>query len=150
MFLTIDKIESALNQLTDQVLPLWGKMTPHHMVEHLILTFRICNGTREVEIMTEDRLLPIQKRFLLSNKPLPKLFINPVIGENLLQLEFGDMNTAKDILISELDKYEEHFNLNPDSKPAHPVFGYLSKSEWDVFHKKHFEHHFAQFGINIS
>lgn len=149
MFLTTDRIQSALNKLTDEIKPLWGKMTPQHMVEHLILTFRICNGSRVVDIITEDRLLPIQKRFLLSDKPLPKLFINPVIGENLLPLEFVDMNTGKDILISELNKYEEYFNLNPDSKPAHPVFGYLSKSEWDVFHKKHFEHHFSQFGIII-
>ena len=149
MFLTLIKINTALNQLKVDAKPLWGKMSPQHMVEHLILTFRICNGTKEVEILTEDRLLPIQKRFLLSSRPLPKLFINPVIGENLLPLDFESINTAKDTVIFELNKYEEHFRLNPESKPAHPVFGYLKKTEWDIFHKKHFEHHFLQFGITI-
>jgi hydroxymethylglutaryl-CoA reductase len=149
MFLTLEKINTALNQLKVDAKPLWGKMSPQHMVEHLILTFRICNGTKEIEIITEDRLLPIQKRFLLSSRPLPKLFINPVIGENLLPLEFESINTAQETLIFELTKYEEYFDLNPESKPAHPVFGYLNKSEWDVFHKKHFEHHFSQFGITI-
>jgi len=59
MFLTLEKINTVLNHLKVDAKPLWGKMSPQHMVEHLILTFRICNGTKEVEIITEDRLLPI-------------------------------------------------------------------------------------------
>lgn len=149
MLLKIEEITKALDQLTVESKPLWGKMSAQHMVEHLVLTFRICNGTMEVEIVTDDRLLPIQKRFLLGSKPLPKLFINPIIGENLLPLEFDNLETAKDELINSLNKYEKHFIINSDSTPAHPVFGLLNKTEWDVFHNKHFEHHFAQFGIEI-
>lgn len=150
MLLTKEIISTVLNQLTVDTKPLWGKMTVQHMVEHLVLSFRICNGTREVEIVTDDRILPVQKRFLLSSKPLPKLFINPIIGENLVPLEFDNLEIAKEELISALNKYEEHFNTYSDSTPAHPVFGLLNKTEWDIFHKKHFEHHFAQFGIDIQ
>ncbi|MFO7523995.1 MAG: DUF1569 domain-containing protein [Ignavibacteriaceae bacterium] len=149
MLLTIEKITKALDKLTVGSKPLWGKMSAQHMVEHLVLTFRICNGSMEVEIVTDDRLLSIQKRFLLSSKPLPKLFINPIIGENLLPLEFDNLETAKKELINSINKYEEHFIINSDSTPAHPVFGLLNKTEWDVFHNKHFEHHFSQFGITI-
>lgn len=149
MFLTIDKIQSALNQLTDEMQPLWGKMSAHHMIEHLDLAFRICNGKREVQIVTDEKRLPMMKKFVLSDKPLPKLFINPIIGENLLPLEYDSLESAKEKLIFEINKYEEHFISNPDSTPAHPVFGYLNKTEWDSFHKKHFEHHFAQFNITI-
>lgn len=149
MILTLEEINTALNHLKVDAKPLWGKMSPQHMVEHLILTLSISNGTRDVEVFTEDRLIPIQKRFLMSDKPLPKLFINPAIGENLLRLQFGEIDSAKDALINEIKKYEEFFNSNPDSTPAHPQFGKLNKQEWDIFHKKHFEHHFSQFGITI-
>jgi hydroxymethylglutaryl-CoA reductase len=150
MFLTLEEINTALNQLKVDAKPLWGKMSPQHMVEHLKLAVNISNGTQNVEVFTEERMIPIQKRFLLSSRPLPKLFINPAIGENLLPLEFNDIDSAKDALVNEIKKYEDFFNTNPDSTQAHPVFGKLNKHEWDVFHKKHFEHHFAQFGINIS
>lgn len=149
MILTKENITSALEQLTVDSKPIWGKMSAQHMVEHLILTFRISSGIKEVEIVTDDRLLPIQKRFLLGSKSLPKLFINPIIGENLLPLEFDSLETANEELINSLNKYEEHFIINSDSTPAHPVFGLLNKTEWDVFHNKHFEHHFSQFGITI-
>lgn len=149
MLLKNEEITKALDQLTIDSKPLWGKMSAQHMVEHLVLTFRISNGSMEVEIVTDDRMLPIQKRFLLSSKPLPKLFINPVIGENLVPLEFDNIESAKKELIDAIDKYEEHFITDSGSTPAHPVFGLLNKTEWDVFHKKHFEHHFAQFGIEI-
>lgn len=149
MPLTKEKITNALDQLTVDSEPLWGKMSAQHMVEHLILTFRISSGMMDVAIVTDDRLLPIQKRFLLSSKPLPKLFINPVIVENLLPLEFDNLETAKEELINALNKYEEYFTINSNSTPAHPIFGLLTKAEWDVFHNKHFEHHFSQFGITI-
>lgn len=149
MLIIIDEIEKALQQLAIDAKPLWGKMSAHHMVEHLKLAMSISSGEKEVEIYVEDRLIPVQKRFLLSNKPLPKLFINPAIGEDLLPLEYKDIDSAKAALMSEINKYESFFVANPDATPAHPVFGKLNKQEWDLFHKKHFEHHFSQFGINI-
>lgn len=149
MLLTIDRILSALNQLTDEMQPLWGKMSPQHMIEHLLLALKLSSGKIETGIYTEERLLPVQKRFLISNRPLPKLFINPIIGENLLPLEYETLDEAKQKFLDEINYYEKYFGLNPDFLQAHPVFGYLNKSEWDVFHKKHFEHHFSQFGITI-
>ncbi len=149
MFLKIEQINTALKLLKVETKPLWGKMSAQHMVEHIILALGISNGNRYVKVYTEDKIIPIQKRFLLSNKPLPKLFINPAIGEELLPLEFSDLDSAKNALINEIHRYEEFFNCSPESTPAHPVFGKLNKNEWDIFHKKHFEHHFAQFGISI-
>lgn len=141
------KLIDSLSKLDDNTPPQWGKMSAQHMIEHLILTFRICNGTKEVKVVTEERMIPIQKRFLLGSKPLPKLFINPVIGEDLLVLEFENLSASKKELLKEIEKYELYFKLNPEAKPAHPVFGYLNKTEWNIFHNKHIRHHFLQFGI---
>jgi len=38
--------------------------------------------------------------------------------------------------------------MNPDALKLNPTFGELNKAEWEIFHEKHFTHHFKQFGIN--
>ena len=127
--------------------PLWGKMTPQHMVEHLILAMRMSTGKLKLECFNPPEKLPALKRFLMSSRPLPKLFVNPAIGENLLPLEYSSLEAAKNILNQEIIDYLNHFELNPEAKTVNVTFGELNKEEWDVFHKKHFLHHFSQFGL---
>ena len=127
--------------------PLWGKMTPQHMVEHLILAMRMSTGKLKLECFNPPEKLPALKRFLMSSRPLPKLFVNPAIGENLLPLEFSSLEEAKNILNQEIIDYLSHFELNPEAKTVNVTFGELNKEEWDVFHKKHFIRHFPQFGL---
>jgi oxepin-CoA hydrolase/3-oxo-5,6-dehydrosuberyl-CoA semialdehyde dehydrogenase len=50
-------------------------------------------------------------------------------------------------LESVLKRYDQFFKNNPSKKTVHPIFGYLSKEEWDAFHQKHFKHHLSQFDI---
>ena len=127
--------------------PLWGKMTPQHMVEHLILAMRMSTGKLKLECFNPPEKLPALKKFLMSSRPLPKLFVNPAIGENLLPLEYSSLEAAKNILNQEIIDYLNHFELNPEAKTVNVTFGELNKEEWDVFHKKHFLHHFSQFGL---
>jgi hypothetical protein len=127
--------------------PLWGKMTPQHMVEHLILAMRMSSGKLKLECFNPPEKLPALKRFLMSSRPLPKLFVNPAIGEKLLPLEYSSLEEAKNILNQEIIDYLNHFELNPEVKTVNVTFGELNKEEWDVFHKKHFLHHFSQFGL---
>jgi hypothetical protein len=145
-----DGIIKSLNQLTPNQVALWGKMTPQHMVEHLYKTVQASIDELKLNIYTEERKVPTLKRIFLGNKELPKEFMNPAIGADLLELEFSDLQTA----IVELEKiflrYESYFREHPTAKTAHPVFGYLTKDEWDVFHHKHFKHHLSQFGLKYS
>ena len=127
--------------------PLWGKMTPQHMVEHLILAMRMSTGKLKLECFNPPEKLPALKKFLMSSRPLPKFFVNPAIGENLLPLEYSSLEEAKNILNQEIIDYLSHFELNPEAKTVNVTFGELNKEEWDVFHKKHFLHHFSQFGL---
>lgn len=127
--------------------PLWGKMSAQHMVEHLILTLRIGTGKLETKVYSPDEKLPVLKRILLSNRPLPKNFISPIVGEKLLPLEFNDLDEAMENLKLELNTYYDFFEKNPDAILPNPTFGKLNKEEWELFHKKHFEHHLSQFGL---
>ena len=137
-----------LNQLQPDQKPLWGKMTPQHMVEHLYKAVQASINEINLNVFTEERKIPILKKLFLGERALPKEFMNPAIGPELLTLEFKDLNKAIIELENVQKRYEQFFINNPSVKTAHPIFGYLTKEEWDVFHQKHFKHHLAQFGIS--
>ena len=147
----MDKLLEKLNKL-DTLEPttkqLWGKMSAQHMVEHLILAVKMSNGKLSVECFNQPEKIPTLKRFMMSSRPLPKDFINPIIGEGLLPLTYKNLDEAKSILKSETQDFYDYFAENPEAIFTNPTFGDLNKAEWDVFHEKHFRHHFAQFGIN--
>lgn len=136
-----------LNNLKIDTKPLWGKMTSQHMVEHLIFAVRISNGKLKSECFNPPEKLPTLKKFLLSNRPLPQNFINPVIGEDLLPLQYDSLDKAKEILTEEINDYFEFFEDHPGATPTNVSFGDLNKDEWEIFHQKHFTHHLRQFGL---
>lgn len=136
-----------LSMLTPGTLPKWGKMTAQHMVEHLILAFRMGNGKLKVDCINPTEKLLTLKRFLLSDRPLPKNFVNSLIGEDLPQLMFAHLQEAKENLKKEVDDYYSYFETNPEAKLMNATFGELNKDEWEIFHAKHLKHHFEQFEI---
>ena len=143
----VDGKISLLYNLNETQKPLWGKMTPQHMVEHLYKAVQSSINEIKFNIYSEESKIPVLKRFLLGNRPLPKEFINPAIGPDLIPLEFADLKQAIEELKKVIGRYDQYFKSNPTIKTAHPVFGYLSKEEWDIFHQKHFTHHLSQFGL---
>ena len=136
-----------LNKLDPHQKPLWGKMTPQHMVEHLIFALQMSNGKLKLKCINPPEKIPSLKRFLMSNRPMPKLFVNPVIGEDLRPLEFSSLEEAMDKLKKNMDVHALFFENNPGAKPVNVTFGELNKEEWEVFHQKHFTHHLSQFGL---
>ena len=142
-----DQYLNKLESLTTYHKPLWGKMSAQHMVEHLILAVKIGNGKLRLECFNPPEILSALRRFLLSEKPLPKEFINPAIGPDLLPLEFSSLEEAKEKLKSEIKDYIKYFRDNPDARPVNVTFGELNKEEWEIFHQKHLTHHLKQFGL---
>ena len=143
----LEKYLVLLGHLSPTAQALWGKMTAQHMVEHLISAVQMGNGKLSVDCFNSPEKLPALKRFLMSERPLPKLFINPLIGPDLVQLKFSNLDEAKENLKKEIDDYELYFQQNPEVKPVNATFGELNKEEWDKFHQKHFTHHLSQFGL---
>jgi oxepin-CoA hydrolase/3-oxo-5,6-dehydrosuberyl-CoA semialdehyde dehydrogenase len=137
-----------LNLLNANQTALWGKMSPQHMVEHLYKTLQASINEIELIVYTEERKIPVLKRLFSGDRELPKEFMNPAIGPELMNLEFENLDTAIKELENVLIRYDKFFEQNPSSKTIHPVFGLLEKSEWDVFHQKHFKHHLSQFGLS--
>ncbi|KAB2847264.1 MAG: hypothetical protein F9K45_00025 [Melioribacteraceae bacterium] len=127
--------------------PLWGKMSPQHMIEHLIGSLQMAIDELKVECFNPPEKLPALKKYLMSSRPLPKDFINPVIGADLIPLKYSSLEESISVLKNYIKKYYDFFETNPDSKTTNPTFGELNKIEWDKFHEKHFNHHFSQFGL---
>lgn len=137
-----------LDELTKESKPVWGAMTAQHMVEHLYQSVQLSNGSIELdECMSPDEKLPILKRILMSDRPLPKNFVNTVIGEGVKPLIFENLEKSILGLKKELEKVVTFFEQTPEATPMNPTFGPLNKEEWIQFHKKHFQHHFSQFGL---
>lgn len=143
----LDKYLELLEQLSPEEKPKWGIMSAQHMIEHLILAVQTSNGKLVLECTNERDKLATLKRYLMSNRPLPKGFVNPYIGKGLIPLKYSNFEEAKSELNKEIDDYYDFFDKNPNAKLTNVTFGELEKNEWIVFHEKHFTHHLTQFEL---
>ena len=146
---------SRLENIKDDTKPVWGIMTPQHMVEHLTIAVQSSTGKIVFDrFITPENRIAIAKRFLNSSRPLPKLFVNEVIseeiGEGLIPLSNNDLSSAIIELKKEVEYFDEYFTINPEAKPINATFGPLDHEEWITFHNKHFTHHLAQFGLLVE
>jgi oxepin-CoA hydrolase/3-oxo-5,6-dehydrosuberyl-CoA semialdehyde dehydrogenase len=139
---------SPIDKLTESTKPVWGIMTPQHMVEHLVLAVKSSNGSLPIDkCMNPPEKFHVLKKFLLSPRQLPKNFVNSVIGDELKPLLNSNLDFAKEELLKEVMLFDQFFNNNPSASPINATFGPLNKEEWIIFHKKHFNHHFRQFDL---
>ncbi len=147
-FLT-DEFPQLLEKLEADKSPIWGKMTAHHMVEHLSFVLRICNGKMEFPVLAAEEAIAKSKRHVFEYKnPFPKGLKAPFISEDLTPIEYQTMEESKTVLESELQAFFDHFKGKPANTTAnHPILGPLNFEEWAFFQTKHISHHFSQFGV---
>ncbi|HYF01962.1 MAG TPA: DUF1569 domain-containing protein [Patescibacteria group bacterium] len=136
-----------VQKLMPETEALWGRMTPQHMVEHLIVTLKIANGKIRTKVAVSEAEVELRKKFLMGDAMFEKNIKNPVLGDELPKLRNANLDEAREKFLKEIDDFYEFFKSNPEAKPVHPLFGELYKSEWERFHLKHFTHHFKQFGL---
>lgn len=60
----------SLAELTTDHSAAWGKMTPQHMVEHLIITFKMSIGKINIPIITKEEDWPKTKAYLMKDSPM--------------------------------------------------------------------------------
>lgn len=125
----------------------WGKMTPQHMVEHLIITFKMSIGKIDIPFVTKEEEWPKMKAYLMKDSPMKRNVPSPVGNDNLLPLRFPDLESAKAKLLQERDSFLKFVKEQPDFVANHPYGGPMTAEEWLLFHRKHFKHHFIQFGL---
>ena len=141
-------IFNRLRQLKPEALPVFGKMGPQHMVEHLIMIVRISTEkTPEKLYYREEKAEKIKAFTIYSDKEIMVGFKAPMIPETPMPLVFSDLQSAIDQLKSELSDFDQFFKDYPLARPVNPTMGPLDHQEWIIFHNKHFTHHFKQFNL---
>jgi hydroxymethylglutaryl-CoA reductase len=137
-----------LQNIKKESKPIWGAMDAQRMLEHVALAFKIANGKIIIPVSSIDlKADKLKKLFLLSDRPLPKDFQNPILPAGLQPYEHQSFEIAKQKLIDEVKSFHFNFNSNSDLTCVHNLFGNLNYHEWLWFEYKHTFHHFMQFGI---
>ncbi len=137
-----------LGQLNENSKGTWGVMTPQHMVEHLERGLQSAVGKVALSISTPEERLEKFQDSLWNYIMMPKEYNNPNYESGVLkELSHGSLTEAKEALVKAYDEFELYYKENPDKKHVNSVFGELDKVHWDLLNRKHFHHHFAQFGL---
>lgn len=142
-------IETYLSKLNEGTKPVWGTMSPQHMVEHLEYSLRIASGEiQDFEISTPEKILEKVHDSLYNHRAMPRNFGAPkVLEKEVKVLRFESLNNAKQLLLEAYDEFELYFKEKNGTTTKNVVFGILNKFEWDLFNTKHFNHHFEQFEL---
>ena len=140
-------LEEALAKLNEDSSPQWGKMNAQAMVEHLRDWLTMITSSELLEIVTPEERLDKYQESLYNHRPMPRNFQAPFTVKSNEQLEFNNLNEAKKAFFEAYDAYEEFFKENPDFRSNHPVFGNLDAFLWGLVARKHYHHHFTQFGL---
>jgi hypothetical protein len=141
-------LTKRLEKLNEHSTANFGKMTPQHMVEHLIFSLRFSNGKMPQKLMLDESTSKNIKEFVINtDKELPIGFKAPMLTDELLNIYFPNLDSAKKQLEKEISEFYEYAEQNPSQKPINPTMGELDFEEWNKFHNKHITHHFNQFGI---
>ncbi|MBZ9777323.1 phenylacetic acid degradation bifunctional protein PaaZ [Psychroflexus sp. CAK8W] len=150
-FYEVDKdfIDSKLKSLSEESQAKWGMMTPQHMLEHLEMSLRIATGDiSNFEIATPEEHLEKVQETLYNYEKMPHGYKMPLMKENELEaLNHSTLEEAKKALLESYEAYEVYFREHPDAVTKNAVFGELTSFEWKLLNRKHFNHHFEQFGL---
>lgn len=144
------EIQKILNNLTENSERKFGLMTPQLMVEHVEEVLRNGFGSLEPSDFPE---IPADKLELLQDWIYTDQKIRPGAQYPLLkegeepQLRFKNLTEAKEKLLETLKEFLIYYRENPQAEHYHPRFGMLNKEMMELFHRKHFTHHFEQFNL---
>ncbi|HMH34936.1 MAG TPA: DinB family protein [Puia sp.] len=149
--LDIKNREDLFKRLADlrkDAIPVFGKMTPQHMVEHLAFVLRISSEKLPHQLYySEEKASKIKAYTIYTDNELMVGFRAPMLASEPPDLGETDLPTAIEQLMKELDDFDAFFERNKNARPTNPTMGPLDHEEWIIFHNKHVTHHFKQFNL---
>ena len=138
------QLNESLQSLKEDTVPLWGKMKSQQMIEHLIGDVEYTNGKKificELPAEEADRN---KQKWIYTDVEIPK---NLVLGPLPDVYRFASLEAATGQLLKELDDFDTHFKT-PGTTADQLAYGPMDDKEWQIWHGKHFTHHFKQFGL---
>jgi len=146
---TTSYLNQKLDILQADTKPRWGIMTVQHMIEHLEFSLNVAKGDiQDFEIATPEEHLDKVQETLYNYEKMPKNYNMPLMKtDGLENLRHPDLDTAKNAFLQAYEDFHNFFKTHPDATTKNPVFGELTYFEWKLLNRKHFHHHFEQFGV---
>ncbi len=139
-------LKDRLGRLRPDAVGGWGRMTAHQAVVHLVDSFRVGFGEREV---TVPPLGPLRYliRFVAFTLPFP-LPKGAKTARELDQARGGGTppgDFAEDV--AELERLLDRYIATDGDLPVHPVWGRMSRGMAGRYAWRHMDHHLRQFGV---
>jgi hypothetical protein len=139
----LTRLRSARPDSTRQ----WGRMNAHQMICHLCDSFRMSLGQKHVS----DAMSPVTRtviKWLALYVPLP--WRPGIVTVPEVDQEFG--GTRPDTFDGDLNEAQRLLTMvasraGSATWPDHPVFGWMSESQWLRWAYLHTDHHLRQFGL---
>lgn len=130
----------------------WGLMDMHNMVEHVALTLQMSIGEHKTELLNSEEQAAKLKRIMVhSSRPMPKGIKTSMLPKDkTLPYINESFNKAIRFLELSLLKFNKTLDESPEVEHMHPTMGLLNMKEWQMLHRKHFTHHFEQFGLDVE
>lgn len=147
MEVNLNSVTKALSLLNEDTKPKWGEMTAQQMVEHLRNLMEVAVGNRQMDIVTPEAQLEKYQESLYNHRAMPKNFKAPYLPDGTIEVEFKNFAESKLAFIESYAAFEQYYKENPGAVFNHAVFGSCDKELWDLQNRKHFTHHFEQFGL---
>ena len=135
-----------LENLDENKVASWGKMTQQRMLEHLSDGIFMSCGMGNHELLISEEKIKGMQAFLVSDKEMLQNIQVPFAKENT-PLRNSDLELALDEFTMAWVDFEEMYSEDPKKTALHPYYGNLNYEQWLLLHSKHFTHHFSQFGL---
>lgn len=142
-----EELPDLLQKLDADQKPVWGLMTPHHMLEHLIVTYKMSIGRIKIPIISKEEDWPRLKAYLVKDSPMRRSVPSPTGNNELQPLRTPSLEEAKAKLLKETAQFLEFIKTSPGHIANHPYGGPMTAEEWLLFHRKHIKHHMIQFDL---
>jgi len=142
------ELSSIINKLDENRKPVFGQMTPQHMIEHLGGIFLISAGKVNVKHPDTAQVEKYYSWFRSPEFTFKPNTQSPAMPSGLPPLRFDSLEAAKMALRKAVQKFKMQFEEQPQDKVVHPVFGPLDYQEWLRFHQVHTQHHLDQFELS--
>lgn len=126
--------------------PAWGTMNAIEMLAHLEAGLRISMEDVERPIMIPVDKIDRYQAFLRSDKSFPAGSPKPQ-EYAAYELQFESLEAARLQLLKTVEDFLHFWRDQPHFTSVHPHFGRLDQIHWLHLHRKHFRHHFVQFGL---
>lgn len=139
---------AALRTINPNNAPLFGKMNPQQMVEHMAEYIRLAYGNPVInQVFYTMESLEKMRHFLHSDKPFRENTPNPLLTEVPRAVVFPTYEAAIQDLEIAMSEFFNAFAENKELEVLNPFFGLLNVTWSMQLLVKHAQHHLRQFGI---